>query len=217
MLLACRRWEEAAVRPHAAQSTLGACCLILALQAYSLCLLPHSLLQAAKVITANAASVGDTLLGVPLLCSTGLLRPRWRGMQRGVQFIGAALYHTVPRCSLPCKRRWPVLCRLRPVACSLLVGICIICTNLSSNPPSHYNHPQASTPMQPASCRTRGCGATPPHWWRTPSSVPAAAAWFAMPAVGRFCKLCARMPRCTLGSRTDCVHNTLRSPSLARP
>lgn len=27
--------------------------------------------QAAKVITANAASVGDTLLGVPLLCSTG--------------------------------------------------------------------------------------------------------------------------------------------------
>jgi hypothetical protein len=27
--------------------------------------------QAAKVITANAAAVGDTLLGVPLLCSTG--------------------------------------------------------------------------------------------------------------------------------------------------
>lgn len=29
-------------------------------------------LQAAKVVTANAASVGDLLVGVPLLCSSGL-------------------------------------------------------------------------------------------------------------------------------------------------
>ena len=28
-------------------------------------------IQAAKVVTAHAASVGDTLLGVPLLCSAG--------------------------------------------------------------------------------------------------------------------------------------------------
>ena len=31
------------------------------------------LVQAAKVVTANAASVGDTLLGVPLLCAAGVL------------------------------------------------------------------------------------------------------------------------------------------------
>ncbi len=33
------------------------------------------LVQAAKVVTANAASVGDTLLGVPLLCAAGAQRP----------------------------------------------------------------------------------------------------------------------------------------------
>ena len=34
------------------------------------------LVQAAKVVTANAASVGDTLLGVPLLCAAGAQRCR---------------------------------------------------------------------------------------------------------------------------------------------
>ena len=33
------------------------------------------LVQAAKVVTANAASVGDTLLGVPLLCAAGAQAP----------------------------------------------------------------------------------------------------------------------------------------------
>ena len=33
------------------------------------------LVQAAKVVTANAASVGDTLLGVPLLCAAGVPQP----------------------------------------------------------------------------------------------------------------------------------------------
>jgi hypothetical protein len=47
--------------------------------------------QAAKVITANAASVGDTLLGVPLLCCTGK-RPHGataRGGGRGGMHAGA--------------------------------------------------------------------------------------------------------------------------------
>lgn len=38
--------------------------------------LPQLRTQAAKVITANAASVGDSALGVPLLCSIG----KWRAV-----------------------------------------------------------------------------------------------------------------------------------------
>ena len=201
-------WES---RCPPACSAVHSLCLLTCsvLRAHSLCLLSRSLLQAAKVITANAASVGDTLLGVPLLCSTGALRPRSRGIQRGVQFIGAALYHAAPRCWQPCKRRWPVLCSLQHVACSLLAGICIFCTYLSSNPPSHSNHPQASTQMQPASCRTRGCGATPPHWWHTPSSAPAqlpGLQWVPASAAQQLvCDGCLR------AASASCVHASLYS------
>ena len=56
-------------------------------------------IQAAKVVTAHAASVGDNLLGVPLLAAAGLpaeaaallqVRPAIHGLQESSQSTGAA-------------------------------------------------------------------------------------------------------------------------------
>ncbi len=65
--------------------------------------------QAAKVITANVASVGDSLLGVPLLCSTGQCRegPAAQLNQPGSTLLavdgcrtccGRALFSLLPCC-----------------------------------------------------------------------------------------------------------------------